>query len=486
MGVLMNNAVLLVRRLVNRVFVLLIILEVSSCARNDSIDNSIVSDNKLLIRAINQNCKYVLTTWWNSPKDVSFQPSYLPNSKPLTIEQQTEVNNSVESFINWKDEEYLLIPNWQKNFYSEQAILPPCYACRILSSAIHYGIFDPKAVGISQEEAVKKTVLLLSSLAKYHCSNSEEGWGNCWQGALWAEMLGMSALLMKEYLSEKDWTRICNVIRSECDYVIDYAGVQFYRNRQGNIIDGREGDSQAETVAWNATILALAMTVFPNDPKKEVWRNSFIELNVAAMTRPSDVYSEIIIDGLQLKESLGSNINDDGTVTNHGKLHIDYMASPIESFAESSIALSYADEAWSFDCLSFNVDKVFYALVDLDLGLFEASKAGHHFYERSELGGASCDTNMPEENEWGNNVRQANYYLVDTYVNKIGADSVLPDILRGNNWAHSRLLRIIEMIDRDGSGRIYHDGEEFFASGQLYAMACLVQTYALLNGDFIH
>lgn len=450
---------------------------------NDNIDNPVKEDNNMLVQAINQNCKYVLTEWWNSPKDISFQRSNLLYYEPLTEAQQDEVNKSIESFANWNNEEYLLIPNWQKNIYSENAILPSCYASRILSSAIHYGIYDERITGVSREEALKKAILLISSLAKYHCSNSENGWGNCWQGALWAEMLGMSALLIKSNLSSDSWNMVCNMIRSECNYVMQEAKVTIYKDRDGNVCPGRSGDSQAETDAWNATIFALAMAAIPNDGDLNMWRKSFIEFNLTAMACPSDVFSEKSIDGYSLTNITGSNINEDGTVTNHGRLHIDYMASPIESFAESAIALSFANGGSSYDCLKFNVDKVYTALVDLDLGEFEPSKAGHHFYERTGNGEATSDTNMPEDNDWGNNVRQANYYLVDIYTSLIGADISLPDELKADKWAYCRLVKIRQMMERDNSGRIYQDGEEYFASGQLYAMACLTQVYSLLNGN---
>ncbi len=454
------------------------------CEKSHEMGNPMpaVKDEYLLNWAVNQNCKYVLTEWWYSSKDIAFGPSLIGNSNTtsLTEQQKTEIDKSIKSFYNWNNEDILYIPNWQKNDFSEQAILPSCYACRVLSSALHYGIYDSEITGVCQEDAVKKTKLLIHSLTKYHCSNSNNGWGNCWQGALWAEMLGMSAFFMKNYLSADDWAMVCNMIRSECNYVIEVAGVQVYRDRNGDIIYGRDGDSQSETVAWNATVLALAIATIPNDDNKELWTKAFIELNITSMARPSDILQNTVIDGFNLFDLKGSNINEDGTVTNHGKLHIDYMASPIESFAESYIALSCTDKISTFGCLSFNVDVVYNALVELDLGKFESSKAGHHFYERSKDGEATFITNMPEPNEWGSN-RQANYYLVDTYVSLHGADSSLPERLKADKFAHCRLMRIIEMMKRDNSGKIYQDGEENFASGQLYAMACLTQILSLVH-----
>lgn len=59
------------------------------------------SEDDLLVKAINKNCKYVLTEWWYEPKDISFQNSYIPNAEPLTDEQKTIVEDSVKSFSNW-------------------------------------------------------------------------------------------------------------------------------------------------------------------------------------------------------------------------------------------------------------------------------------------------------------------------------------------------------------------------------------------------
>jgi len=52
---------------------------------------------------------------------------------------------------------------------------------------------------------------------------------------------------------------------------------------------------------------------------------------------------------------------------------------------------------------------------------------------------------MTEDNDWVKNVRQANYYLVDTYPGLIGADKSMPEKLRTNRWSHCRIIRINEM-----------------------------------------
>lgn len=85
---------------------------------------------------------------------------------------------------------------------------------------------------------------------------------------------------------------------------------------------------------------------------------------------------------------------------------------------------------------------------------------------------------MPGDNDWGR-CRQANYFLVDTYADLMNMDRQLPASLKAKKWAHTRIVEIIRMVNRDDSGKIYKDGEEKFVSGQLYAMACLSQVFSL-------
>lgn len=434
-------------------------------------------DIELLTEVINLNCRYILREWWYEGKIASWSGSHFDDMNPLTIEQKKQVEISIDSFTNWRNTEYLDIPNWKRNEYSENAILPSCYACRVLSTALFYDIYDEDIIGVNKQDALNMNVKLISSLAKYHCSNSADGWGNCWQGALWAEMLGMSAYMMKDYIASDDWDNVCSMVMSEADFVANEYSINVYKDRLGIVVEGHEGDSKSEENAWNASVLALAQCFFPESEELDHWHEKFIELCVSSLTRPSDVFSDKIIDGYSFINAYGSNINEDGTVVNHGRYHIDYMASPIESFAESAIALAFAGKTFP-DCITFNVDLVYGALINLDLGGYDKSKEGHHFYERISADEPSCATNMPGDNDWGR-CRQANYFLVDTYADLMNMDRQLPASLKAKKWAHTRIVEIIRMVNRDDSGKIYKDGEEKFVSGQLYAMACLSQVFSL-------
>lgn len=336
--------------------------------RERLLERSDYEDMELLTKAINLNCRYILKEWWYEGKTVSWSGSHFDNINSLTDEQRKQVKISADSFANWRNVEYLDIPNWKKNEYSENAILPSCYACRTLSTALFYNIYDEDIIEVNKQDALSMNVKLISSLAKYHCSNSVDGWGNCWQGALWAEMLGMSAYMMKDYLAADDWDNVCSMIRSEADFVADEYGIKVYKDRLGTVVEGHEGDSKSEENAWNASVLALAECFFPESTEVAHWHERFIELCIASLTKPSDVFSDKIIDGYSFVNAYGSNINEDGTVVNHGLYHIDYMASPIESFAESVIALAFADKTFP-ECLTFNVDTVYETLINLNWGV---------------------------------------------------------------------------------------------------------------------
>ncbi len=465
-----------------RKFLFLILLLICSCCicscsvEDNNLKHYSFDDSDILVSIINENCKYILKDWWFDSKEISFGDSYLLNDYELTDEQKAEARKSEISFYNWEKEKYIYICNWQKNVYSENAILPSCYASRVVSEALFYDIYDESIIGVMREDAQSMICKLITSVVKFHCSNSINGWGHCWQGALWAEMLGLSAYYMRDFIDKSDWECVLNMVLSEADYVINTVGVSFYRDHNGNVDEKYTGDSQSETVAWNATIIALAQLL--TNRESDYYIDSLIHFCVSSMARPSDIKSEKMVDNIKLNALEGSNLNDDGTVINHGKYHIDYMASPIESLAECYIVLKLCDKI-DLECLKFNVDSIYRALVDNDLGAYDETKKNHHFYERTDDNYPSCFTNMPGENEWGS-YRQANYYLVDIYSHIIKADESLPNELKAIKWAHCRLIEIKRMVERSDDGKIYQEGEEYFASGQVYAMACLTQSFSLL------
>ena len=203
---------------------------------------------------------------------------------------------------------------------------------------------------------------------------------------------------------------------------------------------------------------------------------------LSATSMRKDLQSTEYVDDIMVKDIIdGYNVNDDGTVTNHGLVHIDYIVSPIESFAENYIIFKFHDQPVP-ECCTFNCDELYSSLVNIDIGTYDWRKTFHHFYERDIFGNPTSKTNMPGENDWGSK-RQANYYLADTFSSMTKCDAICSNRYKASEWARRRLVTIYASINREETndmlGRIYRNGEERFASGELYAEACLAQAYSL-------
>jgi hypothetical protein len=113
---------------------------------------------------------------------------------------------------------YVLWPP-PKNLGHEQTYRMPASAAYACAVALKLGIFDEKAVEISEKEAISRTVKMIKGLAAAHKANrnGKEGWGvqpdvlvpndtagqqklQVWQSALWAALAGHAGWLLWEDL----------------------------------------------------------------------------------------------------------------------------------------------------------------------------------------------------------------------------------------------------------------------------------------------
>ncbi|MCD8241322.1 MAG: hypothetical protein LUD73_02670, partial [Lachnospiraceae bacterium] len=363
----------------------------------ESIDTAILdsddyADAEPLIETIRLNTRYLLNTWWTMERVAAYSTSNLNNLQELTEEQQEEVTKSRESFISWRDTDYLYLVNAYSSDYTQNAIRPLSHACMTLAIALRFHIYDEDVANVSYEDALAMTVKLISSVARMHGSNTDTGGGWEWQSAVWAEETGFAAWLLYSELDEEAQGYVVNMLISEADAVsVDYEA-SYYMDVNGNVL--YEGDTKAEENAFESRILALASCMFPEHSHQEIWTEKLYELLLASTARPSDVGSSEVVDGFVLGEVLnGSNINEDGTVINHNKYHIDYMVSETEGMLETAIVFALAGKAVPESSI-FNLDVIYDALVNLDIGKYDETKEGHHFYERDEEGNASYLTNM--------------------------------------------------------------------------------------------
>ena len=432
------------------------------------------SEKEMLTLILRENLDYILDRQWVTPSVYAYcTSSNYNNAVPLTMQQAKKVDRSLQSFQEWEDQPHLYIVNTDEGKSSEQAIRPWAHACFTMANAVRYG-----AAGDRAEETRQKACLLAASLAKAHYSNSLRGWGYSWQSAEWAENIGYAAWLLWDDLSEEDRYYVINMVTSEADRFVDYKE-PYYRDAEGRIIS--KGNTRAEENAWNSRILALASCMFPDADQHEKWESALIRLLLSSTAMPEDVGSERSVDGYILSEVLkGSNVDSDGTVVNHDRVHSDYMAVTMEGMLDTVLIYDLAGRDYPRAAIS-NFDQIYGALVNVDLGTFEEAKAGHHFYER-EGDGVSAKINMPGENDWGGRWYPM-YYLIDSSADLLGYDTLCPDHLKGADWAEPHLLESFKMNRRESLyktvGQFFDRGENNVISGEMYQMQNVSKAAAL-------
>jgi len=371
--------------------------------------------------------KYALTTWWVNQG----------------FSKQTG------SYLNFKGTE-------------EKNIRPNADEAFALAVSLKTGAYNAEKIGVSQQLAESRAKKIIISLAHTHLSNSgKSGWGNSWQSALWASKTGFAGWLMWDSLSEQE--------RKEVKTMIVYEANRFngYQPPYYCAIDGKinyPGDTKAEENAWNATILQVALSMMPNHPNKQVWQDRMTELMLSAFARPDDLKSEKKYLGQPLSKWLkGSNMDNNGTLINQGKLHPDYMTT-VSFNINSALTFGLARMPIPSYAL-FNANRIYQALVD---GKFY----GTNIYQ-SDSGKIS----YPNGNGWGD-MRRMNFALLDIEAAVLKFDSMVNK--KGNYWAELHLKVVSDMQARSKDGRTYiNRSEDKYPGREQWVADLAAQAYLL-------
>jgi hypothetical protein len=139
--------------------------------------------------------------------------------------------------------------------------------------------------------------------------------GNSWQGSWWAAEMGTTAWFVWDRLDPALQEGVAKMVAYHADHI---AGL-----KPGARINL---DTEAETVAWNSTILALAANMMPGHPHNAKWREAERQYVYTIFGTPHDLTDGTPgDDGKPVKEwVVGANIHDDFSLENHNRFHIDY------------------------------------------------------------------------------------------------------------------------------------------------------------------
>lgn len=343
---------------------------------------------------------------------------------------------------------------------TEAAIRPVAHEAFSLALALRLNVYDEQTTGVTKQDATKIALQLIRSLAGRHKATSGEkvGWGNHWQSALWSAQAVEAAWLMWDDLSETDRQNVHKMAVYEADRLLGQK-IPYYKDLYGKVI--YKGDSKAEENAWNSNILVAASVIFPQHPNSNKWHKKALEFQLSAYATPSDRLLTCKINGIRPSEFLqGSNLEQDGTVVNHGIIHADYMVAIMHNTINTSL---YSLAGLSAPRVSvFNGQRVYEALTNLRFD-------NKTMYVRNEKGQVTPQMYFPQGNDWGTG-RQANYWLMDVMAHCFGWDrNVEPKAIE---WANARCQKMAEMQNRNANGCYYKEGvenkfdtrEEFFTA----------------------
>ncbi|WP_328946285.1 hypothetical protein OG259_37350 [Streptomyces sp. NBC_00250] len=339
---------------------------------------------------------------------------------------------------------------------AEQAVRLPAMTALSAAIALKLGVYNP--VNLSAANATTRDINLIRTVAARHKANntnSATAWGSGWQTALWAYYDGMAAWLMWDKLSVTDRDKVVNMLVAEANrlttgndtFLIGTSGKELYGLRKDGT-SAEPGDSKVEENQWSAALLGLTAAMMPNHPQAAAWSTRHKQLLLSATARPADLTNPASINGIQMSTWLkGTNISDEGTVTNHGLLHPIYMIldQGLNEAATAGLAKKCAPVA-----ALHNTNYVYDALVDKR---YPTSSGGTNTIYQP----GSSNIFYPEGNDWGSTF--AGYFGgFDALVSMHGQDGLVAT--KASTWEKLHNDAQIALQARFTDGHTYANGSE--------------------------
>jgi hypothetical protein len=267
--------------------------------------------------------------------------------------------------------------------------------------ALKLGVWN--SPNLTSAGATIRTKNLIRTLAARHRANNTDTttrWGQGWQTPLWAYYDGLAAWLLWDQLSTDDRTKVAKMLESEADrlitgndtYLVGTSGnllYQYWRNGS----DATPGDSKAEENSWDAGLLSLAAAMMPGHANAAAWTKRNNELLLSAAASPADMTNTTVVNGINPSTWLkGYNIQNDGTLQNHSRLHPLYMTSFDQSLDQAPV-YGLADKC-APTVAKHNLTNVYDALVDKQFTKSDGTTSSIYVPN-------SATIYYPEGNDWG-------------------------------------------------------------------------------------
>ncbi|MBV4359915.1 hypothetical protein [Pinibacter aurantiacus] len=246
----------------------------------------------------------------------------------LLIEKQ--VHHLRGEIQNWKGDASMKLIT--KSGSGEAFIRPNAALAASLSFLYRFGKFDAAVVGLSKKEILQSEIIpMLRYMVRTHKvgdvkTDDGKAWGDAWQSALWAAMMGDAAWFVWDELPADIQTGARNVVAHEADRIAN-----------GRPPHQLKLDSKSEENAWNSLAISSALLLMPNDARYSKWEKALQNWAMSSYQRPADSTSTAIVDQMPVSAQFnGANIYDEFTLENHDIVHPDYMAAWIQN-AENDV-----------------------------------------------------------------------------------------------------------------------------------------------------
>ena len=321
--------------------------------------------------------------------------------------------------------------------------------------ALANGTYDPTRVGVSRREAIRRTVAWTSGLALSHAQGE---WGDSWQSPLWTYYLGAGSTEVWDCLPPITQELVTKAVTEEADRLL-VVPPPVYRDATGTIIS--PGDSRAEENAWDAGLLFLAARCFASgDPTRaSQWEAQARWYALTAFSTPNQVGSDPRIQG--------SNVNPDGTVTNHKIVHPDYMAAAGEMQVKCVLISQWSHSGEATEC-SNGLTVVWHALTKLKFpAVSPFHKPGGTIYRVGSRGVCTPSIYFPQGTDWSA-TRRHNLALMDVAVFVVGRNE-------GFGWAKVHINYVLRQQSRHKDRRVFSAGETLFTEDEQFAAVCAAE-----------
>lgn len=332
--------------------------------------------------------------------------------------------------------------------HDEHHIRPNAGAVEGFCVLYRFGAYRESAVGVSRAKLLQETILpMMRYLVSTHVAGSRptgdgRRWGDVWQSAHWAQMLGHGAWYVWDDLPGDVSAGVARVVAHEADRIARTMPPHQIRL-----------DTKAEENAWNSRILSVAVLLMPSDTRRLGWEAAIQKWAMSSFLRPADARSQAVVDGRTVAAQFtGANIYDDFTLENHNIVHPDYMTCFSLSLGAS---LEYTMTGRRPpECLLHNVPGIYE-----NLKWFVLPDGGFVY---------------PNGQDW-QLFRNADWIGPHVQMAVFGRD---PDA-----WSLAcRSLDTLEKMQaRSDTGAVYAPGETFFASTQTDLLRSLATSWLILK-----